>query len=154
MLGDALYFDGKIYNYTLFENFLEHLAFGFVAFAVVAPLTFGDQRRGLVRRAVDNRVLLYLGLVSYGIFLWHEAVIDQLKEWHLERVDFIHPYVLWPLVALLLSTAIASISYYVLERPSMGLRRRWLGARAERPRDEALGPEQAPAAPHPVHESA
>jgi peptidoglycan/LPS O-acetylase OafA/YrhL len=154
MIGDALYFDGKIYEYTLFENFLEHLAFGFVAVAMVAPLTFGDQRVGWTRRLIDNRVLLYLGIVSYGIFLWHEAVIDQLREWHLERIDFIHPYILWPGVALLLSTLIASISYYAIERPSMGLRRRVLGARAERPRDEALGPDQAPAAPHPVHESA
>jgi peptidoglycan/LPS O-acetylase OafA/YrhL len=154
LVGDALYFNGKILEYTLFENFLEHLVFGFVAFAMVAPLTFGDQRVGWTRRLIDNRVLLYLGMVSYGIFLWHEAVIDQLVKWNLGRIDFLHPYILWPVTALLLSTAIATVSYYAIERPGMGLRRRILGARAERPRDEALGPDQAPAAPHPVHESA
>ena len=152
MLGDALYFNGKIYEYTLAENYLEHLAFGFVAFAIVAPLTFGDQRVGLTRRLIDNRVLLYLGLVSYGIFLWHEAVIQQLQKWDLGQIDFIHPYVLWFTAALLMSTAIATISYYLIERPAMGLRRRILGARAVRPRDEALGPDEAPAAPHTVHD--
>jgi peptidoglycan/LPS O-acetylase OafA/YrhL len=148
MIGDALYFDGKIYEYTLFENYLEHLVFGFVAFAVVAPLTFGDQRVGWTRRLIDNRPLLYLGLVSYGVFLWHEAVIQQLVKWDLGQIDFIHPYVLWLGVALLLSMAIGTVSYYVLERPAMNLRRRILGARAVRPRDEALGADEAPAAPH------
>jgi peptidoglycan/LPS O-acetylase OafA/YrhL len=91
-------------------------------------------------------VLLYLGLVSYGIFLWHQAVLEQLENWGLGDVGFIHPYLLWPGVALALSTVIATVSYYALERPAMGLRRRILGPRADRPRGEALA-EPAPATP-------
>ena len=116
-VGDSLYFDGKILNYTLLDNLIEHAAFGFIAFALIAPLTFGDRRQGLLRRVLDNRVLLYLGLVSYGIFLWHEAVIQQLVRWDLGQVGFIHPYLLWYLPTLAITVAIASVSYYALERP-------------------------------------
>jgi peptidoglycan/LPS O-acetylase OafA/YrhL len=123
-----------------------HVLYGLFAVFLVLPAALGDQGRGLVRRVLANRVMLYLGLVSYGIFLWHMAVLEQLKRWHLERIDFIHPYLLWPLVALALTTAIATISYYALERPAMGLRRRLLGPRAEGPRGEALA-EPAPARP-------
>jgi peptidoglycan/LPS O-acetylase OafA/YrhL len=142
----SLSLDGQIYNYDSSEFFVQHFAYGFIAIALALPLAVGDQTRGLLRRVLANRVLLYLGLVSYGIFLWHQAVLEQLENWGLGDVGFIHPYLLWPGVALALSTVIATVSYYALERPAMGLRRRILGPRADRPRGEALA-EPAPATP-------
>jgi peptidoglycan/LPS O-acetylase OafA/YrhL len=123
----SLGFDESTRGFTGRDQWGAHVLYGLFAISLVLPVALGDHRRGLLRRALANRVLLFLGLVSYGIFLWHMAVIEQLKRWHLERIDFIHPYVLWPLVALVLATAIATLSYYLIERPAMGLRRRWLG---------------------------
>jgi peptidoglycan/LPS O-acetylase OafA/YrhL len=123
-----------------------HALYGVFAVALVVPVALGDQSRGLLRRVLSNRVLLYLGLVSYGIFLWHLAVLEQLSRWHLDRIGFIHPYILWPLVTLLMTTAIASVSYYVIERPALTLRRRLVGRPPERLRDESLA-EPAPVGP-------
>ena len=130
-----------------------HVSYGVVAILMALPVAIGDQTRGRLRRVLANRVLLYLGLVSYGIFLWHIAVIRQLEEWHLERVEFVHPYILWPTVTLALTAVIATLSYYVVERPAMGLRRRLLGGEADRPAGEATA-EPAPAGPLPVRDPA
>ncbi|MEA2449687.1 MAG: hypothetical protein QOG63_1619 [Thermoleophilaceae bacterium] len=145
----ALAFDEIAPGFGASDKWATHVMYGLFALALVIPAVVGDQRRGLVRRVLANRVLLYIGLVSYGIFLWHLSVIEELQRLHLERIGFIHPYLLWTLATLLGATAIASVSYYVLERPAMRLRRKILGPGADRPRGEALA-EPAPPGPLPV----
>ena len=44
----------------------------FAAFACL-PAVFGPQDRGLVRRFLRWRPVAYTGLVSYGVYLWHEG---------------------------------------------------------------------------------
>ena len=152
-VGLSLVFDTAQPGYGAGGEWGAHVLYGVVAAAVALPVAIGDHTRGLLRRFLANRVLLFLGLVSYGIFLWHLAVIRQLEEWHLERVDFVHPYLLWPAVTLVLSTLIATVSYYVVERPAMGLRRRLLGSEGDLPAGEATA-EPAPAGPLPVRDPA
>jgi hypothetical protein len=44
---------------------------------------FGPQRHdtSLVRRFLTTRVMVYLGVISYGIYLWHEPWIDRYLSW-------------------------------------------------------------------------
>jgi peptidoglycan/LPS O-acetylase OafA/YrhL len=84
-----------------------------IALAVVVPAVFGDQARGLVRRLLANRLLLWIGLVSYSLFLYHLAVVTELGKWDVPARE---------LVALLLSLAVAAASYYVIERPALSLK--------------------------------
>jgi peptidoglycan/LPS O-acetylase OafA/YrhL len=141
--GAALMFrhPGTVFAHT--GPWRPHLVYGAFAIALVAPAAIGDVRTGAVRRVLANRVLLWFGAVSYGIFLWHMPVLEQLQRWHLERIGAIPPYVLWPAVALALSTVIASVSYYAFERPVLRLRRRLR-------RRPALDPPPAPAPPAPT----
>jgi peptidoglycan/LPS O-acetylase OafA/YrhL len=107
-----------------------------VAFGVVVPAVFGDQTRGLVRRVLANRVLLFVGLVSYSLFLYHVAVVIQVDRWNLPA---------GPLVALVLSIAVAAASYYAVERPALKLKR-FVGPKVEPEPREATA-EPAPVAP-------
>jgi peptidoglycan/LPS O-acetylase OafA/YrhL len=107
-----------------------------VALGVVLPGVFGDPGRGLVRRLLANRVLLFVGLVSYSLFLYHVAVVIQVDRWNLPA---------GPLVALVLSVAVATVSYYVVERPALKLKR-LVGPRPEPEPQEAIA-EPAPVAP-------
>ena len=61
--------------------FLDHYLYALVGVGLLAPVVFGQQDRGMLRKFLANRIMLWLGLISYAIFLWHLAVIDQLARW-------------------------------------------------------------------------
>ncbi|MEA2364753.1 MAG: hypothetical protein QOI32_265 [Thermoleophilaceae bacterium] len=105
------------------EFFARHYLFTIVAIGLLLPAFFGDPERGLVRRLLANRVLLWLGLVSYGINLWHSAVYEQMARWDFAEIaDATHRYI-WFFVAAALSALVAAASYYGVERPALRLKR-------------------------------
>ncbi len=110
--------------------------YALIGLAVVIPAVFGDQTRGLVRRLLANRVLMWIGLVSYSLFLYHLAVLFEVDGWDIPAK--------WP-VSLGLALAVAAVSYYCVERPAMTLKR-WVPKTPEPFADEATE-EQAPPAP-------
>jgi peptidoglycan/LPS O-acetylase OafA/YrhL len=97
--------------------------YGVIALGLVLPAVVGDPTRGLPRRVLGWRVLGWLGLVSYGIYLWHDAVLEQLARWDFGSVTIVHPYAQWPLAGLAGATLLAAVSYYAVERPALGLKR-------------------------------
>ena len=133
-------------------QFIErHYLYLLTAGAVVLPAMFGDFTRGWVRRLLGNRVLLYIGLISYGIFLYHFAVLAQLDKWGFaETVRGRWPALLWIVVAFVAAVAIATVSYYVLERPFLDLKRLVRDPRWRSERGEAIEEPVPPAPPH-VH---
>ena len=95
----------------------EHLIFPLIGFLLALPAAFGDQRRGLPRRVLGNPLLAWFGLVSYGVFLWHQPLMPKVIN---AGGDDIIPGS--PFISLLLSLgaaslAIAAASYYLVERP-------------------------------------
>jgi peptidoglycan/LPS O-acetylase OafA/YrhL len=97
--------------------FAEHVLFGAFAFFLLLPAVFGDDRGGWPRRVLANPVLAWLGLVSYGIYLWHASLMIWLDEegatgW-IAGLEF--PGLL--VFTTLFATACAAASYYLVERP-------------------------------------
>ncbi|MGH2966075.1 MAG: acyltransferase family protein [Solirubrobacterales bacterium] len=91
------------------DRLVSFVGFGLVAALVVLPAVFGDGRTGLPRRVLAHPLIAWIGLISYGIFLWHFAIAEEIAR------DM--PYVLALVVTLALSVAVAAVSYYVVERP-------------------------------------
>jgi peptidoglycan/LPS O-acetylase OafA/YrhL len=98
------------------QSVWSHVAMGLVAFCLVAPAIFA-RTTTLPSRFLANRVVAWLGLVSYGIFLWHFAWVTWLAG-HISGITF------WPLLAVTLAGTIAcaAISYYAIERPFLRLK--------------------------------
>lgn len=105
-------------SYTTTALLAEHLLFGLIAFLIVLPAVFGDRAGGWPRRLLANRWLAWLGLVSYGIFLWNLPVATELA--HLGFVRHVPLATLPMIVVTLIFTAlIAAASYYLVERPAL-----------------------------------
>lgn len=100
---------------TVFQEVLREVLFGVIAALVVAPGVFGPQDQSVVRRVLRSRPLVALGVVSYGIYLWHITVMVRLVRpgAFLAGASFVS-LTLW---ATALTSVVAAISWFVVERP-------------------------------------
>ncbi len=99
-----------------------YLLFGLISVLVLLPAVFGDASQGLPGRVLGSPKLAWLGLVSYGIFLWHWPVVYALVE---AGVTGWWPPVAFPLLTtltILITLGCATVSYYLVERPLMRLK--------------------------------
>lgn len=99
----------------------EYLLFGVIAALVVLPIVFApDSRLGLYRRTLAHRSLAWLGLVSYGIFLWQFPVLIALLD--IDATAALPFLPAFPALLILTFTGTvicAALSFYLLERPIM-----------------------------------
>jgi lysophospholipase L1-like esterase len=82
--------------------------------AAVLIATAATSRRGPVVRVLNTRALGHLGIISYGLYLWHWPVFVAL-DGERDRLGFGEPLLL--AVKLAASLALAEASYRVIERP-------------------------------------
>jgi len=85
-------------------------------FVLIACCLFGRQF-DLMRRVLEVPLMLWIGRVSYSLYIWHLAVVSTMKwqfaggagwEWALPSIPAIF--------------AVAALSYYVVERPVSRMR--------------------------------
>ncbi|WP_093115252.1 acyltransferase family protein [Thermoleophilum album] len=125
--------------FTARDRLIAHLAFAVIATCALVPLLVETPGRP-ARSLLASRPLRALGLVSYGIFLWHYtfalAAVDlRIASWPLSLV-FVSACSLVP----------ATASYLLVERPALRLKNALWG-RFPTTR-EAPRPPAAPSASH------
>lgn len=89
------------------------LAIGLPLSLSVLSLYWGS-RVGTVLLA--NRVVYFLGLISYSLYLWHFVVMQQIQLVIGEHYTNLPHWVTFPLATTAV-IAVASLSYYLVERP-------------------------------------
>jgi peptidoglycan/LPS O-acetylase OafA/YrhL len=108
--------------FTTAQDIGVHELYGLTAFFFLLPGIFGPQDRGLIRGLLRNRVAQALGVISYGIYLWHENWIAEFLDWR-----GIAPFsgYFWPMLGAVLALTVASatVSYLLVERPALRLKR-------------------------------
>jgi peptidoglycan/LPS O-acetylase OafA/YrhL len=92
---------------------------GVVAFGLALPAAFERPRRGAIGRLLGSRVVAWLGLVSYGVYLYHYPIASALSGGVNSGGNATTRFVwLLPATAAITITA-AALSYYVVERPAL-----------------------------------
>lgn len=109
--------NGFIPVYTGRQWLAQQVLFGLIAVLVAVPAVFTGERRGVVRGLLGHPLAGWLGLISYGIFLWHDPVLVEWVRPH--TIGWSHPFAGTLAVLVPVSIAFGAASYYVVERPAL-----------------------------------
>jgi peptidoglycan/LPS O-acetylase OafA/YrhL len=120
----ALYFD-----YTEHVNFLSRTANSLIALGLV-HFVVGLRPDSGYRKLFEHRVLVWVGMVSYGLYLYHYP-IDWLYELYVGKIVASTGSSVWTnyylaySIKLSLLLAVTSLSYYYFEKPILKMKDRF-----------------------------
>jgi peptidoglycan/LPS O-acetylase OafA/YrhL len=118
-VGLCLIVSSDTFVQPAWQALVTHVAYGLVGLLLLAPVIFSDGRRRVPQRVLTVPAVAWLGLISYGVFLWHAPVLLAIvRHWGRGSILVLLP------ATLAASVPIAALSYYVLERPLMKLKYR------------------------------
>jgi peptidoglycan/LPS O-acetylase OafA/YrhL len=116
---------------------VHQILYGLVALFVVLPAVFGPQDRGLGRRVLRSRVAVWLGIVSYGIFLWHFDWMNQLSDWRLDHGVHALRFPVMLVLTIAVTLVVAALSWFLVEQPILRRKQRPPWRRVHRPTVDA-----------------
>ena len=102
---------------------LRQSLYGLFAFLLLVPAVFGPQDRSVIRRFLQWWPVASIGVISYGIYLWHLNLMDELMTWTGWTQGAV-PFWLLALATFGISVAFASASYFGVERPALHVKDR------------------------------
>jgi peptidoglycan/LPS O-acetylase OafA/YrhL len=112
-------------QYNVYTGSALHLGWGLTAFFLLLPAVVENGRRGWPRRLLAAPFAAWLGVISYGIYLWHLPFAGAHEHW----LPVAHSLASVPGGYLLLfsnvaavAVACAAVSYYLIERPILRLK--------------------------------
>jgi peptidoglycan/LPS O-acetylase OafA/YrhL len=116
--------------------------YGVAGAFMVLPLVFGPERDGTVRTQLCGPVPVWLGEISYGVFAIHMLVLNLVFR-ALDLDVFTGRFLTVALLTLVATLVLATVSFYLFEKPIMRLKNLRFFARME-PRDLAAEPRLTP----------
>lgn len=85
------------------------------ALMIINVLIYQDS---YVCKFLSTRWLTWIGSISYGLYLWHYPIFLVIKGFGFEKIQI-------ALLGVPLTFAVASVSYYIIERPILSLKKRF-----------------------------
>jgi peptidoglycan/LPS O-acetylase OafA/YrhL len=120
--------------------------YGLAGAFFVLPLVFGPERDGWARERLSGAIPTWLGDVSYGIFAIHMLVLNLVFSL-LDLEVFTGRFLTVAALTLVITIALANVSFYLFERPILRAKNIRFFARmepADIEREPELTPEIAP----------
>jgi len=74
--------------------------------------------RGIIKKLCALKPLVWIGSISYGLYLWHDPVYEVMRELGFSQASI-------ALSGSFITLLITSISYYIIERPILTLKERF-----------------------------
>jgi len=113
-------------GYVVDQALAPWLFFQFTLFGVAFAALVGAcalARSALVRGVFGNRAMVFLGTISYSLYLWHYPVLEWLSRQNRALGKDAFDW-RWTTLAVIASVAAAALSYALTERPFLRHRRR------------------------------
>jgi len=88
----------------------------------VAGLVYASIQSNWAQLLLGNKIMEFLGNISYSVYLWHMPTL-----WYIKRfTDIDKNKLIFLIVSFIVVTVIATMSYYIIEKPSRNyIRNRW-----------------------------
>ena len=110
----------------------EYLTFLAIAVLVVLPAAFPKDERHPVLRLLSAPPLAWLGLISYGTYIWHGPMLSVAFGFDHDPEAFTRNVPVLFTITLAMSIACGAASYYVVERPLLRFKHRRRSVRMRR----------------------
>jgi peptidoglycan/LPS O-acetylase OafA/YrhL len=96
---------------------LQTVVLAIAGLLAMGPATLGDGSR-LISILLENRVIVFMGTISYGIYLWHYQVLSWLihQFW---AIELPHHILSIGILTFLGAVALGTASWYLVEQPLM-----------------------------------
>lgn len=116
---------GFILPFTILFNisWRNHNTFSWISFLVefltaVLVLHIASDEKSLIKKFLTFKPLIWLGSISYGVYLWHDPVYEVMRSFGFSKLSILT-------AGSIITLAIASLSYYIMERPLLRLKSRF-----------------------------
>jgi peptidoglycan/LPS O-acetylase OafA/YrhL len=109
--------------YTFWEEMGIHYLYLTVGLFFLLPGMFGPQRVGVIRAVLRNRAVQLLGLISYGLYLWNETLLEKYIQWT-DSTAFNTSFAKMLGVVFVATVLVSIASYVVVEKPVLSLKSR------------------------------
>lgn len=93
-----------------------------LSLGISAIVLAGASGGRIARLLFANRIMVYAGLVSYSVYLWHYPILVWMRSQPFMQSVGDYGLAVLLLVGLPATLAVASISYFLVERPFLRLR--------------------------------
>ncbi len=98
---------------------VEDLLYALIAVLVVAPAVIPTSGALNPSALLTLRPIAWLGLISYGVFLWHDPLIYELDTLGVMRWLPSAPFIAITVATVVVTLPLATASYYLVERPAL-----------------------------------
>ncbi len=124
----AIDLPANVYTGSHFQGFVVTFATPLFATFLVLPAVLGD-RQSVIRDVLRSPPAAWLGLVSYGIYLWHRPIMREVAA--RTSGNGSRTGLLWfgyrYAIVIALTLAVAAVSFYLIEQPLIRWSRRFRG---------------------------
>jgi peptidoglycan/LPS O-acetylase OafA/YrhL len=107
--------------YKAFEHFKE--PFTSLIYALLVLIAVKNGFKGLFRKILENRVMIYIGRISYGLYIFHLFMNPLYFKFLNQYINIQTSNLGYSLIFLLLNIALASLSWFLIEKPINSLKR-------------------------------
>jgi len=107
-----------IFSYTNSFLLLVNFNLSLLSFFIIAKASIGF--KGYLKKIFENKILVYLGKISYGLYLFHPFVGYFYKKLHFPPIQNIFlRFIIFSVILI----AVSSVSWFILEKPINSLKK-------------------------------